>query len=187
MAKKFDAVKVFSNFFENEAENLKKQAAIEAENNRIFIEKHKPIIAAKVAYFQKLKAASKVFKSGLQFIIIQKGNGKKPIPGTPIAIHYAGFLENGTLFDSSIESVSKTFGKFDQRRADANQYTPIPFEAGKKDGMIPGFIEGIENMNYGDKAVLFIPAKLGYGEAGAGTVIPPNSNIIFEVELLKSN
>ena len=59
------------------------------------------------------------------------------------------------------------------------------FQAGKKDGMIPGFIEGIENISFGDKAVLFIPARLGYGEAGAGNVIPSNANIIFEIELLE--
>ena len=49
--------------------------------------------------------------------------------------------------------------------------------------MIPGFIEGVEQMAIGDKAVIFIPSKLGYGERGAGGVIPPNANIIFEIEL----
>ena len=53
--------------------------------------------------------------------------------------------------------------------------------------MIPGFIEGIENISFGDKAVLFIPSRLGYGEAGAGNVIPANANIIFEIELLENN
>jgi peptidylprolyl isomerase len=51
--------------------------------------------------------------------------------------------------------------------------------------MIPGFIEGLNKMSYGDKAVLFIPSNLGYGAQGAGGVIPPNANIIFEVELIK--
>ena len=98
---------------------------------------------------------------------------------------HAGFLEDGTLFDSSIEEVCKTFGKFDAARAEAKGYQPIPFQAGRKDGMIPGFIEGIEKLSFGDKAVLFIPAHLAYGEAGAGGVIPPNANIIFEVQLLE--
>jgi len=106
--------------------------------------------------------------------------------GANIYIHYAGFLENGTLFDSSIEAVSKAFGKYDANRAAQGGYQPIPFQAGRKDGMIPGFIEGIEKLSFGDKAVIFIPSKLGYGEAGAGGVIPPNANIIFEIELLES-
>ena len=52
--------------------------------------------------------------------------------------------------------------------------------------MIPGFIEGLEKLSFGDKAVLFIPSHLAYGAQGAGGVIPPNANIIFEVELVES-
>ena len=51
---------------------------------------------------------------------------------------------------------------------------------------IPGFIEGINLMNYGDKLMLYIPSNLGYGQQGAGDLIPPNANIIFEVELLEN-
>ena len=185
-AKKFDAVKVFHDYFAAEAENQKKQAAIDAENKRIFNEKYKTVIDAKVKSFAALKTKATKTKSGLEFVITKKSGGAKPKAGTGIFIHYAGFLENGTLFDSSIESVCKTFGTFDPNRAAQNGYQPIPFQAGKKDGMIPGFIEGIEQLSFGDKAVLFIPSKLGYGEAGAGGVIPPNANIIFEIELLKA-
>lgn len=185
-AKKFDAVKIFHDYFTAEAENQKKQAAIDAENKRIFNEKYKTVIDAKVKSFGTLKAKATTTKSGLQFVITKKSGGAKPKAGTGIFIHYAGFLENGTLFDSSIESVCKTFGTFDPNRAAQNGYQPIPFQAGKKDGMIPGFIEGIEQLSFGDKAVIFIPSKLGYGEAGAGGVIPPNANIIFEIELLKA-
>jgi peptidylprolyl isomerase len=185
-AKKFDAVKVFHDYFIVEAENQKKQAAIDTENKRIFNEKYKTVIDAKVKSFAALKAKATKTKSGLEFVITKKSGGAKPKAGTGIFIHYAGFLENGTLFDSSIESVCKTFGTFDPNRAAQNGYQPIPFQAGKKDGMIPGFIEGIEQLSFGDKAVIFIPSKLGYGEAGAGGVIPPNANIIFEIELLKA-
>lgn len=185
-AKKFDAVKVFHNYFITEAENQKKQAAIDAENKRIFNEKYKTVIDAKVKYFAELKAKATKTKSGLEFVITKKGGGAKPKAGTGIFIHYAGFLENGILFDSSIDGVCKTFGTFDPNRAAQNGYQPIPFQAGKKDGMIPGFIEGIEQLSFGDKAVIFIPSKLGYGEAGAGGVIPPNANLIFEIELVKA-
>ena len=186
-AKKFDAVKVFRNFFANEEQNLKKQALIEEQNKKFYLKKYKPIIDAKIAYFNKLRETCITTKSGLQFAIVKKGNEKKPAAGANIFINYAGFLEDATLFDTSLENVAKEFGKFDKQRADANQYQPIPFQAGKKDGMIPGFIEGIENIAFGDKAVLFIPSRLGYGEAGAGNVIPANANIIFEIELLENN
>ncbi|MRX40187.1 peptidylprolyl isomerase [Flavobacterium sp. LC2016-23] len=169
-AKKFDAVKVFHDYFSEIAKEQGKFAGVQKE---------------KVAYYASLKPKATKTSSGLEYVITEKGAGKKPATGTQIYIHYAGFLENGTLFDTSIEDVAKTFGKFDQARAEAKAYQPIPFQAGRKDGMIPGFIEGIEKLSFGDKAVLFIPSHLAYGQAGAGAVIPPNANIIFEIQLLE--
>ena len=182
-ARKFDAEKIFSSFFSHEAENQKKQALIDTENKKLYDAKYKAVKEQKTTYFVGIKKSAIKSSSGLYYKIISKGKGKKPTAGNTIYIHYAGFLENGELFDTSIEEVSKAFGKFDQRRADARQYLPIPFEAGRKDGMIPGFIEGIEKLSFGDKAVLFIPSNLAYGAQGAGGVIPPNANIIFEIEL----
>ena len=184
-AKKFNAVKVFNDYFSIEAKNQSKRAAIDAENKKVYDEKYKTVREDKVAYFADLKVKSTRTPSGLEYTITKKSGGKKPAAGTNIFIHYAGFLEDGELFDASIASVAKDFGKYDENRAAQNGYQPIPFQAGKKDGMIPGFIEGLEQLSLGDKAVIFIPSRLGYGAAGAGGVIPPNANIIFEVELLE--
>jgi len=169
-AKKFDAVKTFHDYFSEIAKEQSKFAGIQTE---------------KAAYYASLRPKVTKTNSGLEYIITEKGSGKKPATGTQVYIHYAGFLENGTLFDSSIEEVNKSFGKFDAARAEAKGYQPIPFQAGRKDGLIPGFIEGIEQLSFGDKAVLFIPSHLAYGAAGAGNVIPPNANIIFEIQLLE--
>ena len=169
-AKKFDAVKTFHDYFSEIAKEQSKFAGIQTE---------------KAAYYASLRPKATKTNSGLEYIITEKGSGKKPATGTQVYIHYAGFLENGTLFDSSIEEVNKSFGKFDAARAEAKGYQPIPFQAGRKDGLIPGFIEGIEQLSFGDKAVLFIPSHLAYGAAGAGNVIPPNANIIFEIQLLE--
>jgi cyclophilin family peptidyl-prolyl cis-trans isomerase len=185
-AKQFDAVKTFHDYFAEESENQKKKSASDAENLKADELKYKAVWDQKVAYFASLKEKLTKTKSGLQYFITKKGTGKKPVNGANVFIHYAGYLENGSLFDSSIEEVSKDFGKFDPNRAAQNGYSPIPFQAGRKDGMIPGFIEGIEQLSFGDKAILFIPSNLGYGEAGAGGVIPPNANIIFEIELLET-
>ena len=184
-AKKFNAVKIFNDYFTIESENQNKRAAIDAENKKVYNEKYKEVREQKVAYFSDLKAKATKTPTGLQYVITKKSGGKKPAKGTNVFIHYAGFLEDGELFDASIESVAKTFGKYDENRAVQNGYQPIPFQAGKKDGMIPGFIEGLEKLSFGDKAVIFIPSRLGYGAAGAGGVIPPNANIIFEIELLE--
>ncbi len=167
-AKKFDAVKVFHDYFADISKEQIKAAAVQKE---------------KVASYVALKAKATKTTSGLAFAITEKGSGKKPAPGSQIYIHYAGFLEDGTLFDTSIESVAQQFGKFDPARAEQKGYQPIPFKVGSKEGLIPGFIEGVEQLSLGDKAVIFIPSHLAYGETGAGGVIPPNANIIFEIQI----
>ena len=196
LAKKFDAPKVFADYFNNKsedqkkqdainAENKAKQAAFEAEAKKAYTEKYGPVVAAKKAYLATTKATATTTPTGLAYKIIQKGTGVKPANGTTFYFHYAGYFEDGTLFDSSYEEVCKSYGKFDANRAAQNGYQAFPFEAGKKDGMIPGFIEGLENMAFGDKAVVFIPSNLAYGERGAGGVIPPNTMLIFELEMLE--
>jgi cyclophilin family peptidyl-prolyl cis-trans isomerase len=184
-AKKFDAAKIFSNYFSTQAEDQKKQALLAAENQKLNEAKYKGVQDAKVTEFKALKATATKSSTGLKYKILVKGSGKKPANGTTVYVHYSGFLENGKLFDSSIESVSKEFGKFDQSRADAKQYVPLQCVAGSYQ-FIPGFNEGVAKMNFGDKMIMFIPSNLGYGEAGAGETIPPNANIVFEVELLES-
>ncbi|QQS35858.1 MAG: FKBP-type peptidyl-prolyl cis-trans isomerase [Ignavibacteriales bacterium] len=104
--------------------------------------------------------------SGLKYIIIEKGSGEKAVTGKEAAVHYTGYLLNGTIFDSSIP-----------------RKEPIEFILGK--GMvIKGWDEGISLMSIGDKMKLIIPANLAYGERGSGDVIPPNSTLIFDVELV---
>jgi peptidylprolyl isomerase len=180
-AKKFDAVKTFRDYYKVEAENQKNKLALQAAENA----KYQAVFDQKVAYFDALRAKAKLTPTGLRYAITKKAGGKKPAAGKNVFINYAGYLENGSLFDSSIPEILKLYGKLDESRASQGGYQPIPFQYGKKDGLIPGFIEGIEQLSFGDKAVIFIPSKLGYGEAGAGEVIPPNSNIIFEIELLE--
>ncbi len=173
-AQKFDAPKIFKDHFEEE---VKAKNAAEA--------KFAPNIANKKASFVTIKPTTTKTESGLQYKIIQTGNGKKPAAGTEVYVHYAGFFEDGTLFDSSYESVSEAFGKLDPNRAAAKQYLPFPFKMGQKVGLIPGFLEGLEKMKFGEKAILFIPSNLGYGPQGYAAVIPPNSNLVFEVEMLE--
>ncbi|PHX61825.1 MAG: peptidylprolyl isomerase [Flavobacteriales bacterium] len=208
LAKNFNAEKVFSEYMKMkpeldkieaeearikaeasaklETERKQKEAEAKAITDKEMKEKLGPLLAAKVAELAALKAKTTTTASGLQYSILQKGTGVKPAEGKDIYVHYAGYLEDGTLFDSSYEAINKMYDKFDQNRANQNGYQPFPFKCGSKGGLIPGFLEGINYMNLNDKAIFFIPANLGYGERGAGNVIPPNSNIIFEVEILES-
>ena len=194
-AKKYDAVKLFSNYFATKAIDDQKQAAVDAENKKKQAEADALLVAeynkvygslkaAKMVALNTLKATATTTASGLQYAITQVGSAIKPAEGSNINISYAGYLEDGSLFDSNIEAVAKQYGKFDENRFKQNGYAPFPFPVGKKDGLIAGFLEGINLLTVGSKATLFIPAKLGYGERGAGNAIPPNANIIFELELV---
>jgi len=183
--KKFDAAKVFNDYFKSESENQKKQAQIDAELRTKNEAQNKVLMADKVAYFDKIKTKATKSTTGLTYKIIANGSGKKPANGATVYINYAGFLENGMLFDSSVKSVEESYSKFNEQKQLQNGYKPFPFVVGSKTGLIPGFIEGLEKMKIGDKAVLFIPSNLAYGEQGAGTIIPPNTNIIFEIEMLE--
>ena len=108
--------------------------------------------------------------SGLQIIDTQAGTGATPRAGQTCVMHYTGWLyENGAKgkkFDSSV---------------DRGQPFEFPIGAGR---VIKGWDEGVATMKVGGKRTLIIPAKLGYGERGAGGVIPPNATLMFEVELL---
>lgn len=183
-AKKFDAVKIFTDYYKTEAENQKKQAAIDAENKKIYDAKYKLVKDQKISYFNELKKSATKTSSGFRFKITQKSTADKPKDGESISIEYSGFLEDGTLFDTSNPDVAKQFGKFDEQRAMQNGYSALPFVVGSN-RMIPGFLEGLSKLKKGEKAVFFIPSNLGYGEQGAGNVIPPNANLIFEVEIKK--
>lgn len=111
------------------------------------------------------KEGVKVTKSGLQYQVIKSGKGKTPKATDSVKAHYHGTLIDGTVFDSSVER---------------NEPAVFPVS-----GVIPGWTEVLQMMKEGDKWKVFIPAKLAYGERGAGQKIPPNSVLIFEIELLE--
>jgi peptidyl-prolyl cis-trans isomerase A (cyclophilin A) len=174
-AKKFNAFKTFKEYYSKETE-------IQKENE-------KKIAVAKEIKSKEIKdliTSGTKTKSGLIYKYINKGEEKKPANGIEVYVHYAGFLETGELFDTSFEAIANQHGKLNPNKAAANAYRPFPFSYGNKQGLIPGFIEALDMMNFGDRILVFIPSSLGYGSQGAGNVIPPNANIIFEIELLET-
>lgn len=104
--------------------------------------------------------------SGLQYADLTEGSGLIPAAGQIVSIHYTGWLEDGTKFDSSMD-----------------RGMPFVFPIGE-DYIIPGLDEGLSSMKVGGKRQLIVPAALAYGEEGVGDVIPANANLIFEIELL---
>ena len=112
----------------------------------------------------KGRAGVVTLPSGLQYQVLQQGNGEKPKATDKVKCHYHGTLINGTVFDSSVE-----------------RGTPAVFGVNQ---VIPGWVEALQLMPVGSKWRLFIPSNLAYGENGAGEMIDPNSTLIFDVELL---
>ncbi len=144
------------------------------------IEKAKKAEEAKKE-IEKLMGEAEITASGLGVIIKEKGNGPKPNEGQMVNVHYAGYLADGTLFDSSIKEIAQKAGIYNAQR---EPYAPFQLPYGNKAQVIEGWKEGIQMLSVGDKARLIIPPHLGYGERGAGGVIPPNAVLIFDVEIV---
>ncbi len=171
-AKKFDAPNIFINHFaehkKREKERKEKLAGIKNSTK----EKHKQ---------QKEKAIQ--LPSGLQYFITKKGTGPKLKLSSKVMTHYALFLEDGSLLDTSDLSLAVALEAVNARKKQANAYKAIEANLSPDAPMISGFKEGLQQLNVGDKATLFIPYHLGYGEAG-NRGIPPKTNLIFEVDIL---
>ena len=101
----------------------------------------------------------------MQYKIITEGTGKRPTATSVVKVHYKGQLTDGKVFDSSYD-----------------RGEPVEFPLNK---VIPGWTEGLQLLKEGGKATFYIPAKLGYGEQGVPGMIPANSTLIFDVELLE--
>jgi FKBP-type peptidyl-prolyl cis-trans isomerase FkpA len=111
------------------------------------------------------KPGVKTTKSGLQYMVLEAGEGAKPKPTDRVTVHYRGTLLDGTVFDSSYDR-----GK------------PATFPLNR---VIKGWTEGVQLMKTGSKFKFFIPHDLAYGARGSGPKIGPNETLIFEVELLE--
>ena len=147
-AEKFDAPKVFSNYFEEE----------------IIAQRERKEKYAKE--LEKLTSGMEQTDSGLYYKIIREGSGNHPSKGENVSVHYRGMLPDGTVFDSSYQR---------------NEPIVFPLGMGR---VIKGWDEGIALLKKGSSAKLVIPSELAYGSRGAGGVIPPDTSLIFEVELI---
>ncbi len=136
----------------------------QAEHEKMMASKDENIAAGK-KFLEENALNKSVYqtKSGLQYKIEKKGNGKKPSANSKVKVHYTGKLLDGKVFDSSVE-----------------RGQPAEFFLNQ---VIPGWTEGLQLMDVGSKYILYIPHNLAYGEQVVGS-IPPGSTLIFEVELL---
>ncbi len=177
-ARKFDAVEVMTKYFDNEEERL---AAIEKEKAEKLaaVTKMKSEFAATLETQQE-KANG--LPSGLKVLVLEEGTGEKPKIGQQVNVMYAGYLMDGTLFDSNYVEVAKKYDTYDPNREQGGGYMPVPMDYTPESRLIAGFREGLLTMKVGDKVRLFIPSHLGYGEQGSGP-IPPSSDLVFDLEI----
>jgi len=120
------------------------------------------------AYLKENNIAAQSTESGLRYVIDVEGTGNNPEPGQNVKVHYTGKLLGGEVFDTSF-------------KGDDPQPLDIPIGRGR---VIAGWDEGIPLLKEGGKGTLYIPSSLGYGPRGSGSTIPPNSVLVFDVELV---
>ena len=113
------------------------------------------------------KEGVRTLESGLQYKVLEAGSGPSPDADDRVTVHYRGTLVDGTQFDSSYD-----------------RGEPETFQV---DRIIPGWTQALQQMQQGAKWKLFVPPGLAYGEQGKGSTIPPNSALIFDIELLEVN
>ena len=116
-------------------------------------------------YINAQNPGVKVMPSGLQFEIIESGEGRSPSATSTVVTHYHGTFVNGDVFDSSVD-----------------RGAPAEFPVNR---VIAGWTEALQMMKEGDKWRLVLPPEIAYGERGAGGLIPPNTVLVFEVELIE--
>jgi FKBP-type peptidyl-prolyl cis-trans isomerase len=156
-AKKFDAAATFENYFleKDKVKNDKRDALLALEQSATYTD------------------------SGLGYVITGEGDGEAVTIDKTVLTHYAVYFEDGRLLDTSIEDIAKAYKIYNSKRP----YQPIPARVDPDAGMIAGFKEGLRLLSVGDKATLYLPYELAYGTNG-GRGIPPQTNLIFEVEVV---
>lgn len=152
-----DAQKLVQEYFAKKQEEIDKQRA---EQGKVAKEEGKKYLEENAK-----KDGVVTRKSGLQYLVLKEGNGRSPKATDKVKCHYEGFLIDGTVFDSSVQRGEPAVFGLDQ--------------------VITGWTEGLQLMKEGGKTRFFIPYMLGYGETGAGQMIPPFATLVFDVELLE--
>lgn len=168
-AKAFDEVKVFSSSYTEKAKA---------------IEKRKEITANTIAKFEKQKAQATELPSGLKYYISEKGTGDKLSVTSTVEAYYAVYFTNGNLLQTNNLTTAEALETVDLQQKAANRYVPMKTGIGPDNTqMIAGFKEGFQQLSVGDKATLFVPSHLAYGERGRRG-IAPNTDLVFEVEVV---
>jgi FKBP-type peptidyl-prolyl cis-trans isomerase FkpA len=123
-------------------------------------------------------------ESGLYYVIESEGSGEAIQEGDLAFVHYAGYLLDGTLFDTSIKELAQANDVYNEQRDNVGGYSPLEVRVGMGQ-VIRGWDEGLGLLKKGDKAKFIIPSPLAYGDRDSGGPIKPNSVLLFDVEVIE--
>lgn len=174
-AQNFNADEVF----ETKKEEIEAEEARKKEEER---KRQEQMMQDQMAEVEKKAEGMQKTESGMYYEVMKKGDGPKPENGQQVKMHYAGYMLDGTLFDTSIKELAQEEGKYDERR---EPYAPFPVTVGPQARVIQGWKEALSMMQVGDKYKILVPPQMAYGSRGAGGVIPPNAWLIFEMEMIE--
>lgn len=180
-AEAFDAAKVYT---EELPKVEAKQKQLKEEENQKLKESAKAVAETFLTKNADLGGTVKKLDTGVVMIFTNQDEAAvKPNSSQKVLVNYAGYFEDGRLFDTSWAEVAKENNAYNEQRESQGGYKPFPMIYNETASLVPGFREAMLNMNVGDKARVFIPSYLGYGANGMGP-IPPNSNLIFDLEIV---
>ena len=173
-ARKFKAEEEFDNYVKNfKADEIAKE------------ERLSKVLAKTKARLDDYSSKTKELSSGLKYVIIETKNGVKPKAGVKVKVACAGYFTDGKLFWTTWKELAEEYEMYDHRQESSGGYAPLSTVYSSEAKLIHGFREGLQLLKVGDKALLYIPSHLGYGSAGAGKAIPPNTDLVFEIELVE--
>jgi cyclophilin family peptidyl-prolyl cis-trans isomerase len=141
-------------------------------------------IAETLKTFETYKEKAIELPSGMKYAIVSTKNGEQPKQGSNVLVHYSGYFTDGKLFGTSFIETAKAYDIYSDKNDKNGAYKPFATVYGPEARLIQGFREGLQQLKVGDRALLYIPSHLGYGPQGAGKTIPPNSDLVFEIELV---
>lgn len=176
-ANMFDAVKVF-----NEEEPLLPQRLKELQKQQEEVARENSKEAANK--FKEANKGSDIYESPTGLLMIHnKGKGAKPNSTQKVLIDCSGYFENGNLLYTTEAEVAKKMNQYNEQQDKAGAYKAFAMPYNESATLVAGFKEAMLRMNIGDKARVFIPSYLAYGASGRPPRVPPNTNLIFDIEL----
>lgn len=148
------------------------------------VENVKLLKQQKGEYLKQMKKNAITADKGITYAYIKKGNGKKPVKGETIYFNNWSYLSDGTMYNTTVEKDARENNIYEVGLAESKIYNPMKWVMYNMRSSTVGFLEAVNLLNHGDRILVFIPSQLGYGEKGVGKIIPPNSDLIFEFEML---